>query len=54
MNLPKIDISTLPDLHTVTGLFGSLAHPMKAIASDDTIVILMTYIYELIGPDGLL
>lgn len=27
MNLPKIDISALPDLDVLTGVFGSLAHP---------------------------
>ena len=26
MNLPKIDISSLPDLDVLTGLFGSLKH----------------------------
>ncbi len=47
MNLPKIDISALPDLDVLTGVFGSAAHHM---ASDDTIVILMVFIYEILNP----
>ncbi len=53
MNLPKIDLSSLPDLDTLTGLFGSLLHTTRIADSDDTIVILMTYLYELIPPRGL-
>ncbi|MCB2073012.1 MAG: hypothetical protein H6917_18885 [Novosphingobium sp.] len=51
MNLPKIDISSLPDLETVTGLFGSLLDAARVQSSDDTIVILMTFLYEL-NPGG--
>ncbi|MCB2058963.1 MAG: hypothetical protein R3E09_03785 [Novosphingobium sp.] len=51
MNLPKIDISSLPDLDTVTGLFGSLLDIARVQSSDDTIVILMTFLYEL-NPGG--
>ncbi len=51
MNLPKIDISALPDLDTVTGLFGSLLDVARVQSSDDTIVILMTFLYEL-NPGG--
>lgn len=46
MNLPKIDLSTLPDLDTLTGMFGSLLHTSRVIESDDTIAILMTFVYE--------
>jgi hypothetical protein len=46
MNLPKIDISALPDLEKLTGVFGSLAHPAKAIASDDSIVMIMVFVYN--------
>jgi hypothetical protein len=49
MNLPKIDLSTLPDLDTVTGLFGSLLHTSRVVESDDSIVVLMTFVYELIN-----
>ncbi len=46
MNLPQIDASSLPDLDALTGVFGSLAHPGQALLSDDTIVILMVFVYE--------
>ena len=48
MNLPKIDLSALPDLHTLTGAFGSLFQPGSASdgGSDDTIVVIMVFVYE--------
>lgn len=46
MELPEIDISILPGLETLTGLFGSISR----IAQDDSIVILMTYVFEIIPP----
>jgi hypothetical protein len=49
MNLPKIDISALPDLDTLTGVFGSLAGPIQAMESDDTVVIIMTFIYDVLN-----
>lgn len=50
MNLPKIDISALPDLGTITGVFGSLAHGAHVQASsDDTIIVIMVFVYEVIG-----
>lgn len=52
MNLPKLDISALPDLDTLTGVFGSLLHPAQAVTSDDTILILMTFLYEIMPPGG--
>lgn len=43
MELPKIDLSILPDLDTLTGLFGSFnAGP----GHDDTVVILATFVYD--------
>ncbi len=54
MNLPSIDLSTLPGLDTVTGLFGSLLDTSGQIYSDDSIVVLMVYVYEIIPPSGLL
>ena len=51
MNLPKLEISALPDLETLTGLFGTLTDAVRVQSSDDTIVILMTYLYEL-NPNG--
>ena len=46
MQLPKIDLSALPDLDTLTGLFGSLAADMPMPGHDDTVVILATFVYE--------
>lgn len=50
MNLPKIDISALPDLDTLTGMFGSLANPLRVMESDDTVVIVMVFVYDIIHP----
>ncbi|MBX7541005.1 hypothetical protein [Qipengyuania sphaerica] len=47
MNLPKIDLSSLPGLDTATGLFGSLLNTSGGPTVDDRIVVIMTYIYEL-------
>lgn len=44
MELPKIDLSVLPDLDTLTGLFGTRLADMPG--HDDTVVILATFIYE--------
>ena len=44
MQLPKIDLSLLPDLDTLTGMFGSLAH--SAPGHDDSVVIMATYLYD--------
>ena len=46
MNLPKIDLSTLPDLDKLTGVFGSIADTLRVQASDDSVIILMTFIYN--------
>jgi hypothetical protein len=50
MNLPKIDVTALPDLDVLTGVFGSLHHQFASATSDDTIVILMTFLYEALNP----
>ena len=52
MNLPKIDISALPDLDTLTGVFGSLAKTGNQVIIDDSFIDLMVYIYELINQSG--
>jgi len=44
MELPKIDLSALPDLDTLTGLFGSLAAQLPG--HDDSVVILATFVYD--------
>ena len=48
MNLPKLDLSLLPDLDMLTGLFGSMMS--RSPAHDDSIVILATFIYETTAP----
>lgn len=50
MNLPMIDLSALPDLDTLTGVFGSLANPLRALESDDSVVNVMTYVYDVMIP----
>ena len=49
MKLPSIDISILPDLDKLTGVFGSFAHPLQAMSSDDTIIFVMAFLYEVLG-----
>ncbi len=49
MKLPKIDISSLPDLEVLTGMFGSIKHfDLGLAASNDMIIVLMVYIYEVL------
>lgn len=52
MNLPKIDLSALPDLDSLTGVFGSLSDLGRVASSDDTILILMTFLYEILPPQN--
>jgi hypothetical protein len=48
MELPIIDLSALPDLDTLTGMFGSLSNPLQALQSDDTIIVMMVYVYNVV------
>lgn len=52
MNLPKIDLSSLPGLDTVTGLFGSLVSGGPTV--DDRVVVIMVYVYETVATETLL
>lgn len=47
MQLPKIDLDSLPVLDAAQGLFGSLSE-LATASVDDRIVVLMTYVYEVI------
>ena len=47
MNLPQIDLSILPDLDSVVGLFGRVIE--GAGGHDDSIVILATFVHETTG-----
>jgi hypothetical protein len=51
MILPKLALAALPDLATLTGMFGSLADG-RTPGHDDSIVILATFIYEVQPPGG--
>ena len=51
MHLPKLDLAALPDLSTLTGMFGSLADG-RTPGHDDSIVILATFIYDAQPPGG--
>ncbi len=53
MKLPKIDLSSLPDLDTLAGIFGSIAESSGPTV-DDRVVVIMTYLYELAPPEALL
>ena len=44
MKLPAIDLTRLPDLDKLTGVFGSIQ--TEGPAHDDSIVILGTYVFE--------
>ncbi len=50
MTLPSIDVSALPQLDTLTGVFGSMFHASQAQSSGDSIVVLMTFLYDLLLP----
>lgn len=52
MQLPKIDLGILPDLETVTGIFGSMS-PTAGPGHDDRVVIIMVYVYDMIPPERL-
>ena len=52
MNLPQIDLDTLPGLDVATGLFGSVSHFSPQV-SDDRIIILMVWLYEVMPPSNL-
>ncbi len=49
MNLPKLDLSALPDLDTLTGQFGTLLDNLRVQGSDDSIIILMTFLRDVGG-----
>lgn len=57
MSLPVIDISTLPNLAHFTGaqpmgMFGSQQAAQLSSGSDDSIVVLATFLYETGGGTG--
>jgi len=44
MNIPKIDLDTLPGLETKTGIYGSMSGGSGGHA-DDRVIAVMVYIY---------
>ena len=48
MELPKLNTAALPDLDELTGVYGSQQHAAPAAISDDGILILMAWIYEIV------
>lgn len=47
MKLPVLDLSQLPDLDVLTGLFGSVTFQLPG--HDDTIVVIATVVFEATG-----
>ena len=52
MNIPTIELSSLPGLDVATGVFGSTAN--SAAGYDDTVVAIMVYVYDTLPPDALI
>ena len=52
MNLPKIDLSALPDFHALTGVFGSLTDAIRGQSMDDSLIALMTFVYDTWPPSS--
>lgn len=50
MVLPMIDVSALPQLDTLTGVFGSLLPGGQAGTTGDEIIVLMVFLYDLLNP----
>ncbi|WFL77604.1 hypothetical protein P7228_00640 [Altererythrobacter arenosus] len=48
MDLPMIELASLPALETTTALFGSLKAASAGV--DDTVVAIMVYVYEVTRP----
>lgn len=48
MEQPKIPLSSLPELDTLTGAFGSLANPLQMQGGEDALVVVMVFVYDLL------
>ncbi|MWV28549.1 hypothetical protein [Aurantiacibacter rhizosphaerae] len=46
MKLPKIDLTSLPDMELLTGLFGTTQRP----GHDDSIIVIATVVYDSCPP----
>ena len=47
MQLPTLELSALPELDSLTGAFGSLISPVQMQAGDDSMVVVMVFVYDL-------
>ena len=52
MNLPRIELSALPDLDIATGIFGSLGHGIAG--TEDGVVVIMVFLYDILNPAQLI
>jgi hypothetical protein len=52
MNLPQIELDSIPGLDVATGVFGSISD--ASATYNDSVVVIMVYIYDTIPPDSLL
>ena len=52
MNLPNIDIASLPGLDAAMGVFGSAAS--QTVSYGDTIVAIMVYVYDVTTTQSLI
>ncbi len=50
MKFPKLDLSTLPDLSSLTGMFGTTTP--TGPGHNDAIIILATLVYDSAPPTG--
>ena len=48
MELPRIPLSSLPELETLTGAFGSLTNPAQLKGGEDALVVVMVFVYDLV------
>lgn len=46
MNMPEIDPRTLPQLDVPTAIFGSLGAQTSAATSDDSVMVMMVYVFQ--------
>lgn len=52
MDLPKIDLASLPGLENAQGVFGSLKQ--VSAAYDDGVISIMVYVYDTGPPPGVI
>jgi hypothetical protein len=48
MEPPRIPLSSLPELDTLIGAFGSLTNPAQLKGGEDALVVVMVFVYDLL------